>query len=285
MRFLTLSLAAALLAPVIPGESGIVWTTGFGRSAIWNDGNAEVSVYQARDVKYGIPRNSRATLIVVAEDLSAEKMVKADHPEAGRTRRVLKLNHVRSIPTGVYIYEQMLSVFLGAERMEPVKLTVSSHEWCGNSFVEWRSDQNRLSIRSYFESVADRELSLDPGTAVFYDSLPLKLRSLDFPRTREGQLALLDTLFSASPSAPGVRQAELRVRAISSSAYRVEMTSGERRDKLDVFDFEAAPPHRLVRWERSDGGVLTLIDSRRFRYWEKNRPGEESLLPAALRDH
>ena len=91
------------------------------------------------DVKYGIPRTSRGVLIVVAEDLDRARLVKADHP-AGEpvTQRVLKLNHVRSIPTGVYTYQQMLSVFGAAGRCWiPVKLTMTSHEWCGNSFAEW----------------------------------------------------------------------------------------------------------------------------------------------------
>ncbi|MGH9399394.1 MAG: hypothetical protein ACRD00_03435, partial [Thermoanaerobaculia bacterium] len=106
---------------------GITWKRGFGKAALWNDGNAEVSTYAARDVRYGIPRASRATLIVVAEDLNREKLVKADRPEGEpRTLRVLKLNHVRSIPTGVYAYNQMLSAFLAADSLDPVKLTMAS---------------------------------------------------------------------------------------------------------------------------------------------------------------
>ena len=108
-------LAAALAAPS-PG--GVAWKPGFGGNVLWNDGRAEVSTYDAVDVRYGIPRASVAVLIVVAEDLDRARLVKADHP-AGEpaTQRVLKLNQVRSIPTGVYRYEQMLSVF-GAARTD-----------------------------------------------------------------------------------------------------------------------------------------------------------------------
>ena len=244
MAPLALSLVTAFAVLAAP-ESGIFWKAGFGRSEIWNDGNAEVSTYQARDVKYGIPRTSRATLIVVAEDLSSEKLVKAGEPAGERrTQRVLKLNHVRSIPTGVYVYQQMLSVFLGADGLEPVKLTVSSHEWCGNSFVEWRSDRDLLSIRSYFESVADRDLALKPGPAIFYDSLPLKLRSIDFSKTTEGRLLVLGTLFAAAPAPPARHEARLRVSVAPGAAYRVEVLWA---DKRDAFEFEATPPHRLLR--------------------------------------
>lgn len=258
---------------------GIAWKPGFGRAPLWNDGNAEVSVYEARDMRYGLPRSSRAVLIVVAEDLNRDKLVKADRPGGEpRTIRVLKLNHVRSIPTGVYVYNQMLSVFLGADRLDPVKVTMASEEWCGNSFVEWRSDRRVLAIRSYFESVGDADIPLDPAGAVFYDALPLALRGLDFERTRAGALRVVDTVFASAPAPPAQDRAVLRVAPAGASLWRVTLERGARRD---VFDFQTAFPHRLARWERADGGLLTLVESARLAYWQKNRPGDEKLLPGA----
>lgn len=270
MNWPSLLSAAVAAAPAL---TGVVWDEGFGRAALWADGKAEVSIYEARDVKYGIPRASHAALIVVAEDLQREKLVKADRPEGEpRTRRVLKLNHVRSIPTGVYTYQQMLSVFLGARRLEPVKLTVTSHEWCGNTFVEWRDDRRLLSIRSYFEPVADQDRPLLPGEAVFYDALPLKVRAIDFDRTRSGRLTVIDSLFSGNPAPPSFRPATVTVTRNDGAAIRVALERGGDRD---LFELDAEFPHRLRRWERSDGGLLTLVESRRARYWEENRPGDE----------
>lgn len=272
-----LGLALALVGASPRGGDGLVWAAGFGRAPLWNDGNAEVSVYDARDVKYGAPRASRAILIVVAEDLLQDRLVKADRPSAEpSTRRVLKLNHVRSIQTGVYAYQQMLSVYAGADRLEPVKLTVTSHEWCGNSFVEWRSDRASLAIRSYFETPGDTDVPLSADGAVFYDALPLALRGLDFERTGPGTLRVIDTVFTSRPTAPAVEAAHLEVtRPRGAAVFRVLLRRGER---ADTFEFEPAFPHRLVRWDRSDGGSMRLTDSRRFRYWEKNAPGDERLL-------
>jgi hypothetical protein len=273
-----LSIALALVGASPRSGDGIVWASGFGRAPLWNDGNAEVSVYEARDVKYGAPRASRAVLIVVAEDLLQDRLVKPDVPSAEpRTLRVLKLNHVRSIPAGVYAYQQMLSVYAGVDRLEAVKLTVTSHEWCGNSFVEWRSDRASLAIRSYFETPGDADVPLSPDGAVFYDALPLALRGLDFERTGAGTLRVIDTVFTSRPLAPAVEAAHLEVtRPRGPAVYRVLLRRGERADR---FEFETAFPHRLVRWDRSDGGSLRLTDSRRFRYWEKNAPGDERFLP------
>ncbi len=272
---LLLSLVLALQARA--ADPGVVWKPGFGLEALWNDGNAEVSVYDARDARYGTLRSSRAVLVVVAEDLRRATLVKADHPESGDVVRVLKLNHVRSIPTGVYTYQQMLSAFLGAGRLDPVKLTVASHEWCGNTFVEWRRDRPAVTIRTYFEDPGDVDAPFEAGDAVFYDTLPLKLRGLDFDRTREGRLTIVDSLFASHPAPPVKADARVTVSRVAGTpgGWRVAL---ERGDKRDVLEFESAFPHRLRRWSRSDGGSLELVSSSRFRYWEKNGPGDERFL-------
>ena len=279
-------LAIALAVSGAPAGAGdaVVWKPGFGRASLWNDGNAEVSVYEARDVKYGKPRVSKAVLVVVAEDLLRDRLVKADDPAGSPgTRRVLKLNHIRSIPTGVYVYEQMLSVFADADRLNPVKLTVASHEWCGNTYVEWRADRSALSIRSYFETPGDVDVPLSAEGALFYDALPLALRGLDFEKTRGGTVRVIDSVFTNRPLPPTLESGRLEVSrsAKAPAAYRVTLRTGER---ADVFEFDAAFPHRLLRWDRRDGGSLRLTESRRFRYWEKHAPGDERLMePSSTR--
>src|SRR5215470_8353105 len=203
--FMSLLFFAALTAPSA-GEAHL-FKPGFGRAALWNDGQAEVSVYEATDVKEGHPRTSHPVLIVVAEDLLPDRLVKADHPSGAKTIRVLKLNHVRSIPVGMSMYQQMLSVFAGADRLEPVKVSMTSNDGCGNSFVEWRSDRRILSVRSYWETPGDVDASFAPGDAIFYDSLPMELRALDFDTARTGRLRIVDSVFSSRPGVPAVQEA------------------------------------------------------------------------------
>ena len=150
---------------------------------------------------------------------------------------MLKLNHVRSIPAGVYTYQQMLSVFgaAGADALDPVKLTMTSHEWCGNTFAEWRRDRSRLEIRSYFETPGDVEASLSAEGALFYDALPLQLRALDFERTRSGRLRVIESVFSSKPRPPRIEDAVLEITRPSGAAgpYRVAVRRGQRTDTLD----------------------------------------------------
>ncbi len=56
-----LAIGMALAGAAASPPDAPVWKPGFGRAALWNDGNAEVSVYAARDIKYGSPRDSKAS--------------------------------------------------------------------------------------------------------------------------------------------------------------------------------------------------------------------------------
>ncbi len=110
------------------------------------------------------------------------------------------------------------------------------------------------------------------------DALPLKVRAIDFDRTRSGRLTVIDSLFSGNPAPPSFRPATVTVTRNDPALIRVALDRGADRD---LFELDAEFPHRLRRRERSDGGLLTLLESRRARYWEENRPGDEKRLPAA----
>ena len=84
--------AAPLLAPELPA-----FDSAWARDPLWDDGKAEVAIYEAREIRYGRPHESRAVFIVVKEDFHRELLVKADPPYEGKQLiPVLKLNAVHS---------------------------------------------------------------------------------------------------------------------------------------------------------------------------------------------
>jgi len=79
---------------------------------LWDDGRAEVSIYEAVEVRYAQPRTGQVVQILVKEDHLPGTWVKADDPSRAGLVPVLKFNWIFKVPTGVYSYEQMLSAFL-----------------------------------------------------------------------------------------------------------------------------------------------------------------------------
>ncbi len=54
--------------------------------------------------------------------------------------------------------------------------------------------------------------------------------------------------------------------------------SGELPERTWTFYVERDPPHRIVKWERSDGTSAALLAESRLEYWAMNGPGFEREL-------
>lgn len=112
----------------------------------WFDGTAEINRYRATLVKYGQPRAADDVVhILVTEDHNPDLLVKGDDWRAPGLVKMLKFNYVTSVRTGVYTYQQMLSFFFDRADTRLAKMTLASHEWCGNSFKELVNFRGRSS--------------------------------------------------------------------------------------------------------------------------------------------
>jgi quercetin dioxygenase-like cupin family protein len=278
---MAMAIFPAAAAPSAPGSRG------FGSDPLWDDGMAEMSLYDAEEPFYGTPRRFEARMIVVKEDLLKDQRVKSDRgPVAGRTLPVLKLVHVRRIPTGTYEYQQMLTVFLDRDRLAPVKLVMNHFESCGSTFVQAVPQDGSLlhTSHSYWEGEADRILKIPfSDSDLILDALPLQLRGIDFadpaPRSARVLPSQIGGRVRSTTTAPGVVRVagreKVEVPAGRFDAWRVEVDAGGTKES---FHFEAAFPHRLVRMETSGGRTYRLRRSLRLDYWNHHDDGEERLL-------
>jgi hypothetical protein len=263
--------------PSLHADSPAVGDPSWRRAPLWDDGKAELCAYEVSWAHYGHVYKGRALLVLVKEPWNPALDVKADHP--GRDSfEVLKLNHVRDVPTGIYTYHQMASVFWRRDSGKLQKLAATSSEACGISFAEMT--RGSLQTHSYFDGQGDRTRSW-PELAWPEDGLPAALRTfvtgilpdrLDvFPSLLAGRYADL---------APRTYSLERRQAAAAGEGVELRLTSGA--SKL-TYTFETEPPHRLRRFEREDGTAYRLAKCGRIAYWDMHNPGDEAWLPAALR--
>lgn len=274
-----LVLVAAGCGAVPPAGGGASWRS----SSVWDDGNAEFCTYEVTWARYGTLWDGRALLILVKEPWAPDLDVKADEPRPDGFE-VLKLNHVRDVPTGIYTYHQMASVFLHRETGELVKLATTSSEACGIS-TAFLVD-GTLDTHSYFDGQSSRSTAW-PGEALPEDGLPALLRDFAVgavPREVELFPSLLTGRF---PDLQAERfrlerrpPAEVTVPAGTYSAVELRL---ERGDRFLSYVFEDREPHRLLRLERSDGTAYRLAKCERIPYWNMARPGGEAWYPEALR--
>jgi hypothetical protein len=269
----------------------------------WGDGQAEVSSYELTFPRYGAPRAGVAVAIFVTETFSDEARVKADPGVHAKSDEfpVMKLNLVQDFSTGIYDYNLMTSVFSalvpfhGRPAGSPAKVAFSSQEWCGMVYHQLLPGARdiRSTSHSYFDKEADRDARLDyPAGGVLEDALYPWARGFSGPRLAPGEsieTKLLRSLelvrlkhepeawdpVTLSRAAAG---AQVDVPAGMFEVDTYTATVGGPLPRTWTFLVESAAPHRLIRWETSEGRRADLVASERMRYWEMNGPSFDAEL-------
>jgi len=250
----------------------------------WEEGLAEVALYEGTLVRYGTPRPATLEAVTVREHFDPEKLVKTAPGEGKRVWPVLKTNLMRRVRTGVYEYVQMASVFQHRDDGRLVKLSCVSAEWCGNSFAlfEARGGGGRLFLSSYMDDRGTNTVVVPSGHVVFYDELlPWLRQNLDSLR-KGARFRIVGTLMTNDIV---VREAEAEVverkeASVSRGLARGEGTAVSLRidDSTETFLFSGDGLRTLLRWSRGNGESFELRKSLFLDYWNRNRPGDERLL-------
>lgn len=296
------SLCTALLALTLSLSAHAQWGTKWLQDdAYWGDGKSEFNVYEAREMRYGQPRPSFIVHILVRESFAPDALVKADDPKQEGVYPVIKMNQVLYVPTGLYSYQQMHSAFWNPANGQLIKASLTSNDGIGNTYKElrtltgWRSwlgNGWHYHWHTYWQGMVEgTETIRAEKEAVFYDELPMRVRTIDFS-AGEGTFAIpvaLSIINSKkdeivfSPHTVSWRQKSIQTedgsgdKLLGPITVRVKPREG---DAEEVFILDSHPPYTLREWRKADGGSLRLKHSLKIDYWNYNKLGDlERLLP------
>ncbi len=267
----------------------------------WGDGQAELAGYDLLFPRYGELRRGVAITIFVSETFSNSLRVKADPGKHAASDQfpVMKLNLVEDFQTGIYDYNTMTSSFValapanGRPAGSLTKVSFSSQEWCGQVYSHLLFDRDgvRQVLHSYFDGEADQQSQLPyPAGALSEDALwhwargfaapslapgetreaPL-LTSLESSRLRHKPLSWAQAALSRSSASQSI---SVPAGNIEVEVWSVRLQNGPTR----TFYVEKAEPHRIIKWETSDGERAELLASDRLKYWEMHAEGDEAAL-------
>ena len=280
-------IASVAYAQQPPPRLADVLDTSWIENEYWYDGTAEINLYDATLVKYGEPRQADELVhIFVTESHDPELLVKADDWRRPGLVPMLKLNYVTSVRTGVYRYQQMLSFFFDRRDLGLAKMTLSSHEWCGNSSKELVNFQGRESFdyNTYWDGQGNGSYAVDlPDDLVVYDSLPGQLRALPWADGLAATFPLLPTQLSSRVQPLSWSDATVRVTGrggveVSAGTFDAWNVELEHAGGRDLLAYEAAFPHRMLSWQQASGDSFGLKRSEKMAYWAKAGVGDEDLL-------
>ncbi|MCB1306522.1 MAG: hypothetical protein KDK30_00005 [Leptospiraceae bacterium] len=289
-------LPALLAGTLLASDDSDRLTFGWLQGADWR-GKAEVAVYDGTVVRYRQQRPASLTLITVTEPFNTRQVVKSESGENAIT--ALKQNQVLKYQTGVYPYSQMNSVFWNASTGDFFKASMTTQEWCGQTFKEARryGDGLRLAYNSYWEDEAVGEMYIeDPHEDtlyILYDELPLAVRTEQlqkagrvylFPMLMSSQVMRSDWDIGHPARKPTYTPAIVNTERVTLNAARrnfqdvlkvtITFEDGGAK-KIDTFYVDMNDPNRLLlKWERNDGGQFTISELYYTDYWNQNRAGD-----------
>lgn len=253
----------------------------------WYDGKGEISSYELKQARYGEIREGKAVLIFVTEDFSTKTMTKADQ-SAAENISVLKLNATRKFNTGIYPYSMMNSSFFPFPNGEnSIKISTSSQEWCGHTYLEL-IDQGNFEIQnhSYFQSEAQQEIKLKKS--LLEDDLWTMIR-LNPDNLPIGKLEVIPSFFYLRFSHNDIRAYSCELSLTSASdGNKIYNISYPELDRELIITFNQNFPFQIQGWEDtyfSGWGEkkqklttsATLIKSIRTDYWTKNSNADSGM--------
>ena len=249
-------------------------------STVWDDGLAEVSVYDAKRMIYGKPRPHTLRVILVKEEFDVRALVKSDPPYEGKeTTTVLKLNLVSSVPTDNYPYNFLASIFMDRfDVTRLVKATMSSQEWCGNTFKEVipQGGSWQLHYHSYFDGEADGSRTVEAGAGfLLEEQILVAARAAALAAGESASFKVAESLLTNRASGLVFRDAALS----GGHVELVETPLGSfeaRRLDLTIEGGGSArywvgqdPERILVKVENSGGFEMVLRERSRRDYWTR----------------
>lgn len=249
----------------------------FGSNELWDDGLAEVAIYSAKKLTYGKLWDHEMVLVTVKEDFNKAYYTKADYPYDGKDLLpVLKLNIFTRVQTTIYPYHYLTSVFVKKDDITyPVKMTVSTQEWCGNTFKEWINwgKKTRMVYHSYFDGQGDGSVDVDyePGD-MLAEQLFVSLRSLPFKNGYSKKFRLCEPMMSNKFKKPVWHNASWRISGPEElTALDKKLTCWKVVVKTDAFTmtfwFSDEYPFSLIKYTDSHGQEMKVKELSRSAYW------------------
>lgn len=235
-------------------QAEIVLQTGMSSkadAAYWYSGKAEITSFKLQQARYGEIHEGTAVFVFVTEPFSPTNFVKANNP-GKKDVSVLKLNQTRKFNTGIYPYSIMTSSFFPfKEGDHSIKVSSSSQEWCGHTYMEVRnqkSDHFQVDIDSYFEGETKQGFS--SAVALMEDDVWAMVRIReDLPTGKISMYpSLLATRLLHMEYKPYACNASIKESG-TSTFYTLEYPELDRTLKIE---FEQAHPRKIIGWTETN---------------------------------
>ena len=257
----------------------------FGDLPIWEDGLSEMSYYDATCMIYDRPRKYTRIHLMNRQYMDATFFVKAsEHTKDPKS--AFKFIISEDIPTDNYNYRFHITSFMERPSLRPIRVVVSSQEWCGTTFkyLNWERHKEvppknwSLDVcgLSYLPAEGDRWFPhADKSYIDAYETLFVYARAVVAAGGEARRMKLLKSMHSNH--LPDHKPLDATLRA-DGPVRKIKVPLGEysaQRVVLDWkgaetwFDVETVAPFRLLAFKADDVEAKLRFVERRS-YWDSD---------------
>jgi hypothetical protein len=234
---------------------------------LWEDGQAEVAIYDAEMMIYGQPRVFENPMITVKEEFNAGFNVKTDDYSRDDLFSVIKVNRFADIETPNYPYHYLTSLFYKRGQPEQLyKMTHTGQEWCGNTFKQFEVTPSGYAYdyNSYFDGYGDGFMEIEGNDHWWEDQLPYVLRALKF----EDELTFIKNTVRSQINTKTYRPEITKASYVvtdADSVWQVNVSLEE--GQVNNYTFEKDYPNLMLTQNTWYGYNMKLRSVSRYKYW------------------
>jgi hypothetical protein len=247
-------------------------------NSYWGDGKAEFDFYDAQIVRDGQPLVCEVLMIFQRELVDPKTFVRIDDPKKTDALATIRMNEIFTLPRGVFVEQQSFVANWRVDLASLVHLSLVGTDSTGNSSkrLEEKREGDSLSWFLIYDTYRDgagfdRIVPPPGGTPVFYDELPLRVRTIDFSKPKgEFKIQLAPSTIDPRKGTIAFKPAKLNFTVTERKIdISIQHSAGTDRFALDGWF-----PFLLRDWNAANGSHLKLKNSLKADYWNYNKLGD-----------
>jgi hypothetical protein len=250
----------------------------------WSDGKAEFDIYDAQLMRGGQARHCEVLHIFAREQIDAKTFARIENPKPGDGISGVRMHQIWSAPIGMFVEQGSLTAEWSADATL-LKLNFVGTDSVGNVAKRLQKKENtsELLFDTYRDGAGNVPIS-PPSNAVWFDELPLRVRTIDFRKPPgEFEIAVAPSIIrlarsesiSFTPGKASWKPADKTIEVI------VRYANG-----TDRFLLDREFPFLLREWSAADGSKLKLKRGLKADYWHYNKNGDrERALSNPMLQH
>ena len=251
----------------------------------WASGKAEFNIYDAQIVRDGQARPCEALIVFAREFIDAKTFARVDDPKTPDALSTIRMNQIFTVSRGLFVEQQSLIANWRLDLLSLAHLSVVGADTTGN--LSMRVEEKREGSTANWLFIYDthrdgagvyRLVAPSDGIAIFYDELPLRVRTIDFSKaTGEFEIQLAPTVIKAKKESVTFKPAKVN---FTTSERKIDI-SVRHAAGTDQFVLDGWFPFLLREWTTADGSRWKMKRSLKVDYWNYHKPGDRER---ALKD-